>query len=192
VNRHQADASVRQDRKSAWACFVEGVHRNPCGRLPDHTPTPITVAELHTIYAALAWLEAQDMHEDTIIHSDSITPIKILAQTKTRIYPKITTKIINSALSQRGSLTTLHWVPSHTNIEGNERADTLTSEATNLTNILHVEQTQGAYKHMMTKFLHKQITPNPDIIHKVTAMPHIIIPLFKKDPYIWQKPNNTQ
>ncbi|KAK2152473.1 hypothetical protein LSH36_327g01007 [Paralvinella palmiformis] len=49
--RHQAainiytDASVGQDGKSAWACFLEGVHRNPCGRLPDHTP--ITLAELH-------------------------------------------------------------------------------------------------------------------------------------------------
>ena len=30
------------------------------------------------------------------------------------------------------------------------------------------------------------------IICKVTATPHIIIPLFKKNPLIWQKPNNTQ
>ena len=42
--------------------------------------------------------------------------IKILAQTKTRTYPEITTKIIDSAfaLGQRDSPTTLHWVPSHT------------------------------------------------------------------------------
>ena len=291
LNRDQAainiytDASVRQDGKSAWACFVGGALRNPCGRLPDHTP--ITLAELHAIHAALAWREAQDRHEDTIIHSDSMAAIKILAQTKTRTYPEITTKIINcaSALSQRGSLTTLHWVPSHTNIEGNERADALANEATNLTNILHTEQTPGAYKHIITEYLHKQITPNQDtaklstwynktivpgihiinnriadvhirrlrcwvhtksfvgpnnkalclhcnqnfdpvhylincpafpacrqplkqlltpaqhnltdtekaviVIRKVTATPHIIIPLFKKDPYIWQK-TNTQ
>jgi len=66
LNRHQAainiytDASVHQDAKSAWACFVEGVRRNPYGRLPDHTP--ITLAELHAIHAALAWREAQDRH----------------------------------------------------------------------------------------------------------------------------------
>ena len=155
---------------------MEGVHRNPCGRLPDHTP--ITLAELHAIHAALAWREAQDRHEDTIIHSDSIAAIKILAQTKTRTYPEITTKIINSAsaLSQRGSLTTLHWVPSHTNIEGNERADALANEATNLTNILHTEQTPGAYKHMITEYLHKQITPNQDTAKLSTWYNKTIVP----------------
>jgi len=29
------------------------------------------------------------------------------------------------------------------------------------------------------------------IIHKVTITPHIIIALFKKEPNIWQKLNNT-
>jgi len=71
--------------------------------------------------------------------------IKSLHKTKTRTYPEITTNIIDSAsaLSQQ--------VPSHTNIEGNERADALVNEYTNLTNILRAEQTPGAYKHMITK-----------------------------------------
>jgi len=131
LNRHQAainiytDASVHQDWKSAWAYFVERVRWNPCGRLPGHIQ--VTLAELHAIHATLTWQEAQD-RQDTIIHSDSMAAIIILAQTKTRTYPEITTKIINSAftLSQRGSLTTLHWVPSHINIEENEWADTNT------------------------------------------------------------------
>jgi ribonuclease HI len=158
LNRHRAainiytDASVHQDGKSAWSCFVEGVCPSPCGRLPDHTP--VTLAELHAIHAALAWREAQDRHEDTIIHSDSMAAIKILAQTKTQTYPEITTKIINSAfnLSQRGSLTILNWVPSHINIDGNEKADKLANEATSLTNIQHAKQTSAAYKHIITKF----------------------------------------
>jgi len=57
-------------------------------------------------------------------------------------------------LKPSGSLTTLHWILNHTHIEGNEWADALAYEATNLTNTLHVEQTPGAYKHMITKFLH--------------------------------------
>ena len=181
LNRHRAainiytDASLHQDGKSAWACFVEGIPDNPCGRLPNHTP--VTLAELHAIHAALAWREAQDIHSDTIIHSDSMAAIKILAQTKARTYPEITTKIINSvfALNQRGSLTTLHWVPSHTNIEGNERADILANEATNLTNILHAEQTSGAYKHMITKFLHRPNTDqaNPNSWYNNTIVPGI-------------------
>ena len=66
-------------------------------------------------------------------------------------YPEITTKIINcaSALSQRGSLTTLHWVPSHTNIDG---------------------------KHMITEYLHKQITPNQDTAKLSTWYNKTIVP----------------
>ena len=89
------DASVRQDGKSACACFVEGVHRNPCGRLPDHTP--ITLAEIHAI---LAWREAQDRHEDTIMHSDSMAAIKILAQTKHEHVQKSQTNNTKSRHSQ--------------------------------------------------------------------------------------------
>ena len=124
----------------------------------EYTEIPVEDSEPHTNQ------EGQDIHEDTIIHSDSMAAIKILAQTKRPTYPEITTKMINSAsaLSQRGSLTTLYWVPSHTTIEGNERADALANEATNLTNILHTEQTAGVYKHIITEYLHKQITPNQD------------------------------
>jgi len=83
-----------------------------------------------------------------------MSAIKILAQTKTQTCPEVRTKIIDFALSQRASLATLRWVHSHTHIEGNEWADALANEATNLTNILHIEQTPGAYKHMITEFLH--------------------------------------
>jgi len=179
LNRHRpsiniyTDASVHQDGKSGWACFIEGVPQNLGGRLPDHTP--VTLAELHAIHAALSWREAQDIQKDTIIHSDSMASIKILAQAKILTYPEITTKIINSvfALSQRGSLTTLHWVPSHINIEGNERADTLANEATNLTKIIHAEQTPGAYKHMITKFLHR---PNSDLAKAKSWYNNTIVP----------------
>ena len=102
--------------------------------------------------------------------------IKIIAQTKTRTYPEITTKVIVFALRQRDSQTTLHWVPSHTNIEGNERADALANEATNLTNILPTEQTLVAYKHMIKEFLHKQITPNSDRVKFTTWYKKTIVP----------------
>ena len=97
---------------------MEGVRRNPLGRLPDHTP--ITLAELHAIRASLSWQEIRDRQEDTIIHSDSMSAIKILAQTKTQTCPEVRTKIVDFALSQRASLATLRWVHSHTHIEGNE------------------------------------------------------------------------
>jgi len=82
---------------------VEGVRLNPCGRLPDLTP--ITLAELHSIHAVLAWQEVQDRHEDTIIHSRLDGNHQ-----NARTYPEITTEIIDSAstLSHRGSLTTLN------------------------------------------------------------------------------------
>ena len=108
--------------------------------------------------------------EDTIIHSDSMAAINILSQTKTRTYPEITTKITDSAfaLSQRGSLSTLRCLK--------ERADALANEATNLTNILHTEQTPDAYKHMIIQYLHKQITPNQDTAKLSTWYNKTIVP----------------
>ena len=90
-------------------------------------------------------------------------PSKSSHKQKHETYPEITAKSMDSAfvLSQISSyMTILHRVPSLVNIEGNERADTLAKEATNLTNILHTEQTPGAYKHIITNFLQKQIRPN--------------------------------
>ena len=86
-------ATVHQDGKSVWACFVvKGVRLNHRGRLPDNTP--VTHAELDAIHSALSRRELQDRLEDTIMHSDSMAAIKILTQTKTRKYPEITTNII--------------------------------------------------------------------------------------------------
>ena len=52
----------------------------------------------------------------------------------------------------------------------------LANEATNLTNILHTEQTPGAYKHMIKEYLHKQITSNQDTAKLSTWYNKTIVP----------------
>lgn len=151
------DASAQQDGKTAWACYVEEEDQVLQGRLPDNTP--ITLAELHAIEAALTWRVGQDRPESTLIHSDSMAALTILSTPSFKTYPEIVSKIVRSAtaLKLSGRNTTIHWVPSHINIEGNERADTLANEATNLDVILHAEQTPGGYSHLIAQYFSKQL-----------------------------------
>ena len=138
-------ASSQQDGKTGWACFIAEEDLIIQGRLPDHTP--ITLAELHAIHAALAWRESQSRSEPTVIHSDSMAALTILITTNFHTYPEITSKIFKlaSVLQHSRRHVTLHWVPSHLNLEGNEKADTLPMEAISLDLIQHAEQTRATY-----------------------------------------------
>jgi len=62
-------------------------------------------------------------------------------------YPEMITEIYTTAsvLKQRGIQVILHWVPSHINLEGNDRADKLSNEATSLDVIEYAEQTPDTY-----------------------------------------------
>ena len=88
------DASAQQDGKTAWAYYVEE-ERVLQGRLADNTP--ITLAELHAIDAALAWTEGQNRPESTFIHSDSMAALTILSTASFKTYPEIVSKIFRSA-----------------------------------------------------------------------------------------------
>ena len=57
-------------------------------RLPDNTP--ITLAELHAIQAALAWKLFRHNTKDIIIHSDSMAALIIFQNRIYKTYPEIT------------------------------------------------------------------------------------------------------
>ena len=147
------DASAQSNGNTAWACYIEETKQEIKGRILDHTP--ITLAELHAIKAALTWITDQNHIERVIIHSDSMGALTIIATSNFQTYPEITTQIHNTAttLKHTGTEVVIHWVPSHVNLDGNEKADTLANEATSLTNILHAEHTPGTFNHLIDNFI---------------------------------------
>jgi len=82
------DANTHQDGKTAWACYVQAENLDIKGRLPDNTP--ITLAELHAIVAALVWKLSRHNTKDIIIHSDSMAAFTILQNRIYKTYPEIT------------------------------------------------------------------------------------------------------
>jgi len=65
-------------------------------------------------------------------------------------YPEMITEIYTtaSALKQRGIQVILHWVPSYINLEGNDRADKQTNQATSLDVIEYAEHTPGTFNYL--------------------------------------------
>ncbi|KAK2161453.1 hypothetical protein LSH36_116g02027, partial [Paralvinella palmiformis] len=129
--------STHQDGKTAWAYYVQEEDLDIKERLPDNTP--ITLAELHAIQAALAWKLFRHNTKDIIIHSDSMAALTILQNRIYKTYPEITSKIFKSAklLPRQGTQGTIHWIPSHVDLDGNEHADRQANIATSLNEVLH-------------------------------------------------------
>ena len=50
-----------------------------------------------------------------------------------------------------------HWVPSHVNLEGKDRADQPTNEATGLEVAEHTEATIGTFNHLIDRFVFKPL-----------------------------------
>ena len=100
-------------------------------------------------------------------------------------YPEIITEIytLASALKQRGIQVILHWVPSHINLEGNDRADKLANEATSLDVIEYAEQTPSTFNHLVDRFISNRLestynnnkSTSKDSNQKTTVIGHNIL-----------------
>jgi len=73
-------------------------------------------------------------------------------------YPEITSKIIKSAkfLHRQGTQATIHWIPGHVDLDGNEHADRQANIATSLNEVLHAEQIAGTYSHLIKSHFFQQ------------------------------------
>ncbi len=115
------DGSVDPNTHRAAAAFV---HHTETGifRLPDHSSTLQT--ELAAIGKALE--DALHKHKDILIHTDSLGAIQCLQQTHSGDNIRLITTIHANAqaIRRRNRKITINWIPSHTNITGNELADT--------------------------------------------------------------------
>ena len=76
-----------------------------------------------------------------------------------KIYPEITSKIFKWAklLHRQGTQATIHWIPSHVDLDGNEHADRQANIATSLNEVLHAEQTAGTYSHLIKSHFSQQL-----------------------------------
>lgn len=104
------------DGKTAYA-FVSGDTERG-GRLPDGTS--IFTAEMHAINAAIVYAREKDLQK-CIVCSDSLSALISLK----KIYStdQMAIKIKDNLMNFSNIDFTFVWIPSHKNIEGNERAD---------------------------------------------------------------------
>ncbi|XP_071528206.1 uncharacterized protein [Panulirus ornatus] len=89
-----------------------------------------------------------------IIHMDSKSSVQALQHS----HPKDNIKLVTSILAQlqelqrKGRPVTIHWIPSHEEIEGNETADEAAKAATRFNNIqVHVPVSLQQMKHQLQK-----------------------------------------
>ena len=129
------DGSKDQDHTAdAMVC---GRHLD-LARLPDGTS--VFLAELHAIYLALKFIEAKRLRH-AVICSDSKSAIQSLLTP----YPSspLLTLILNKheQLQERGAKIQFLWIPGHSGIKGNEKADAVAKDALNLAFVteLHIE-----------------------------------------------------
>ncbi|XP_045022876.1 uncharacterized protein LOC116932420 [Daphnia magna] len=87
----------------------------------------IFTAEVTAIYQALKLIyDMDDCPPEVIIYSDSSSAITAISSNSLSENEAVTaTRKIIASLKSSGTRTSLTWIPSHTGIEGNERADRL-------------------------------------------------------------------
>ena len=141
------DASQLPQGNTSWA--VASANTDTCGRLADHTP--IALAEMTAIREALLSFEENPTDAPAVVvHTDSMAAVQILTSRRPRSYHRTVQETWDAASRLRRPVT-LHWVPSHTGIPGNDRADALAATATRLPDIQDTETALGTFRPQLDK-----------------------------------------
>ncbi len=107
---------------------------------------------------ALKWMKVNQKYSDTVICSDSQSLLTNIEQ------HSLDTVQIRSDLDSLYGRTSIHWIPSHINIPGNEYADAAAKEATKLT-----DESNVPVSYEVAKALIKRTLKDDDPIHPVVA-----------------------
>ena len=141
------DGSLQENGTAGGGLFIDDPSTEDntmIERIDDSSPIALT--ELQAIKAAIT--VAFTRPEDNInIHTDSMAALQILSSRDIRRYPETKHQIWEAArlASTRGKQITLHWIPSHVDIRGNEEANHLGNSATK----------PGCYTHLFTRHQQK-------------------------------------
>jgi ribonuclease HI len=143
------DGSKDSNHNTGFAYTIPSLNINYRERLPTHAS--VFTSELLALRAALKYIKLQELK------NYNIPPVTILSDSKSALeaIQKPCRKSKNNYILDIQELITLintkvtfTWIPSHVGIEGNERADILAKEATQLNS-----------KILQTTLTHKQLTP---------------------------------
>ena len=123
--------------------------------------TSIYIAELHAVYQALCLIQQQGIHR-AVICTDSRSVVQSI-QTENSCSSLLTHILnIHQELSNGDTQIIFLWVPGHSDIYGNERADRFAKEALFIPNITHLDVEYASLKtsirQVMTKHWQKQWT----------------------------------
>ena len=122
------DGSVNPATKRAGAAWVLN-NTTHMTRVTDGASS--TQTELVAVLAALRHCAVKDPHMNTLILSDSLAALQTLRGTSPDDNLRIVTEIHHHAtiIQSAGGRVSLHWIPSHVGIKGNNTADEAAKEA---------------------------------------------------------------
>lgn len=123
--------------KSGIGVYIPDLCIEYAARLPSNTQ--IYTAEIIAIQKACSYVAAGQLSE-VVICSDSLTALQMIADAKysaSNHHVALKTKKAIIDLQNSGTRVELVWLPSHTNIQGNDKADSLAKRATTLTTYLN-------------------------------------------------------
>jgi ribonuclease HI len=150
-------------------------------------------AELVAIRKALHFLRDHTSHTKVLILSDSKSALQALqnnAKSRKELITDIKTTI--QQLAQKKCTVKFQWIPSHTDIQGNEKADAAAKEAAQLPEVTcnigtSLTEMKGRVKTVIKKKWQDRFSshanangwPDPDSIEQPKpSLPHNLLPLF--------------
>ena len=124
----------KDDHRTSYAVFSHGLP-DITTRLPDHTS--IYMAELQAILAALKVIQNNNIPRACIC-SDSKSAIQSLINPSCTQHLHFDIFNLHHSLVENGTYITFLWIPGHSNINGNDKADLKAKEALAIQNITDI------------------------------------------------------
>ena len=122
--------------------ITEGT-RSLQGRLPDDTS--VFVAKLHAVFVALRLMEHYNIRKACIC-SDSMSALQSLLSPSFKDHLHFRIINIHQKLIDNGVSISFLWIPGHSGITGNERADEVAKRALHLQQITNIAVSQPTIK----------------------------------------------